>query len=70
MLKYVLSAALLMAASVAAAESAPASTSASNTSNLPVIVKNEPIGPNLCRLHFEDTTTKDVACDSVDNKKS
>lgn len=69
MFKYVLSAALLMAASVAVAETTPATTSASNDA-IPVIVKNEPIGPNLCRLHFEDATTKDVACDSADSKKS
>ncbi|OQX15625.1 MAG: hypothetical protein BWK73_06285 [Thiothrix lacustris] len=40
-----------------------ASTSASATkSAIQVIVQNEVIAPGLCRLHFEDASTKDVAC--------
>ncbi|EIJ35704.1 hypothetical protein [Thiothrix nivea] len=70
MFKYILSTALLMAVSVAAAESEPAKTTAATSSVMPVIVKNEPIGPQRCRLHFEDGNQKEVACDEADSGKS
>lgn len=29
---------------------------------MPVIIKNEAVAPGLCRLHFENATSKDVPC--------
>jgi hypothetical protein len=37
--------------------SAPAATK-----GLQVIVQNEAVAPGVCRLHFEDASTKDVTC--------
>lgn len=70
MFKVILSAALLMAVSVAAAESEPVKTTTATNSNVPVIIKNEPIGPNLCRLHFEDGNQKDVTCNATNSEQS
>lgn len=30
--------------------------------NMPVIVKNEAVAPGLCRLHFDDATSREVTC--------
>ncbi len=70
MFKFILSAALLIAASSATAGSEPVkTTNAASSRNIPVIVKNEVITPKLCRLHFEDGSRKDVAC-NANGKKS
>lgn len=45
-------------ASSAQLTSPPATTK----NNIRVIVQNEAIAPGLCRLHFENAETKDVAC--------
>ncbi len=47
----------------AAVASSDQLTSAPATKNsIQVIVQNEAIAPGLCRLHFENASTKDVAC--------
>ena len=45
------------------ADLTPASTFTS-VRNLPVIVKNEAIAKNICRLSFENGTSRDVPCDT------
>jgi hypothetical protein len=74
MFKCILSAALLVATSVAIADTntatVTASVTASATKTLPVIIKNEPLDTKICRLHFEDGTQKDVSCEMTTEKAS
>ncbi len=70
MFKYILSAALLVATSVAIADTNTATVTASATKTLPVIIKNEPLDTKMCRLHFEDGTQKDVSCEMTTEKAS
>lgn len=67
MYKLMLATALIMAVSVAAAETKPADVSSTHV--LPVILKSEAITPGVCRLHFEDGTSKDISCTKSDNQK-
>ncbi len=69
MFKLMLATALSMAVSVVAAETKPAGVS--STHNLPVILKSEAINPGVCRLHFEDGSSKDIniSCANADNQK-
>lgn len=62
MFKFVLTAtlSLMMFAAVASSDQLTATTASSH--KIQVIVKNEAVAPGTCRLHFEDDSTKDVAC--------
>ncbi len=51
---------LTVFAAVASSDQLASASATKNT--IQVIVQNEAIAPGLCRLHFEDASTKDVAC--------
>ncbi|EIJ35705.1 hypothetical protein [Thiothrix nivea] len=51
---------LMMFAAVAASDQLTTTPAAAH--KLQVIIKNESIAPGTCRIHFEDASTKDVAC--------
>jgi hypothetical protein len=70
MFKFILSAALLVASSVAIADTNAKEVTASTTKAIPVIIKNEQIDTTMCRLHFEDGTQKDVSCEMTTEKAS
>jgi len=70
MFKFILSAALLIATSAANADTTAPEVVASAAKAIPVIIKNEPLDPTMCRLHFEDGTQKDVACNTTTEKAS
>lgn len=59
MLKLFVSAALILLASVATANTDKPVVS---VHILPVIVKSDLIKPGVCRLYFEQGNTKDVPC--------
>ncbi|MEB4592627.1 hypothetical protein VSS37_16710 [Candidatus Thiothrix sp. Deng01] len=68
MIKIVLTVTLSLMMFAAVAASDQLTANASSAHKLQVIVQNETIGPGACRLHFEDNTTKDVACALVEGK--
>jgi hypothetical protein len=62
MFKFILTLTLSLTVFAAVASSDQLTSAPSAGKNLQVIVQNEAVAPGLCRLHFEDDTTKDVAC--------
>ena len=66
MLKFALIATvcLLPTFAIAADHNATAPAAATASHSLPVIVKNEVIDFNLCRLSFENGTSQNVSCTS------
>jgi hypothetical protein len=62
MFKFVLTAMLSLMMFAAVAASDQLTTASASSHKLHVIVKNETVAPDTCRLHFDDNTTKDVAC--------
>ncbi|WMP19181.1 hypothetical protein [Thiothrix lacustris] len=66
MLKFALIATvcLLPTFAIAADHNATAPVAATASHSLPVIVKNEVIDFNLCRLSFENGTSQNVSCAS------
>lgn len=70
MFKCIVSAALLIATFAASADTTAPEVVASATKAIPVIIKNEPLNTKMCRLHFEDGTQKDVACNATTEKAS
>lgn len=65
MFKVILAAVLLMTASATIADTATKSVDVTSNTKIPVIIKNEPVNPTVCRLHFEDGSQKEVACVSA-----
>lgn len=51
---------LTVFAAVASSDQLVSAPTTKNT--IQVIVQNEAIAPGLCRLHFENASTKDVVC--------
>lgn len=69
MFKLVLTAALSLTVLVAVASTEQQLQSNSASKHvLPVIVKNELVSPGLCRLHFENSASKDVSCSHNDHE--
>lgn len=62
MFKFILTLTLSLTVFAAVASSDQLTSAPASGKNLQVIVQNEAVAPGLCRLHFEDSTTKDVAC--------
>lgn len=64
--KYTIAAALLAMNSISLANSSGTEKEASANSvrNFPVIIKNEVIAKNTCRLSFESGKTRDVPCNT------
>lgn len=62
MLKFIVTLTLSLTVFAAVASSDQLASAPTSGKNLQVIVQNETVAPGLCRLHFEDTSTKDVAC--------
>jgi hypothetical protein len=67
MFKFILTATLSMMMFAAVASSDQLTSTSAPAHNIQVIVKNELVSPGLCRLHFENDTTRDVAC-KTDNQ--
>jgi hypothetical protein len=65
MFKFALTATLSLMMFAAVAASDQLTTASSPAHKMQVIVKSETVAPGTCRLHFEDATTKDVACKPV-----
>lgn len=51
---------LTVFAAIASSDQLVLAPASKNT--IQIIVQNEVIAPGLCRLHFENASTKDVAC--------
>jgi hypothetical protein len=62
MFKFILTAILSLMMFAAVAASDQLTSASASAHKVQVIVKNETVAPDTCRLHFEDNTTKDVAC--------
>ncbi len=67
--KFTLSIALFVISTTGLANTAApepdTQTAYTSVRNLPVIVKNEAIAHDSCRLSFEDGSSKDVPCDNT-----
>ncbi|MDQ5769788.1 hypothetical protein [Thiothrix subterranea] len=62
MFKFAVTLTLSLTVFAAVASSDQLASASATKSIVQVIVQNEAIAPGLCRLHFEDASTKDVAC--------
>ncbi|UOG93151.1 MAG: hypothetical protein L3K52_05315 [Candidatus Thiothrix sulfatifontis] len=62
MFKFAVTLTLSLTVFAAVASSDQLASAPTTKSTVQVIVQNEVIAPGVCRLHFEDTSTKDVAC--------
>ncbi|QQZ29456.1 hypothetical protein HMY34_12105 [Thiothrix subterranea] len=62
MFKFAVTLTLSLTVFAAVASSDQLASASATKSTVQVIVQNEAIAPGLCRLHFEDASTKDVAC--------
>jgi hypothetical protein len=62
MFKFAVTLTLSLTVFAAVASSDQLASASATKNTIQVIVQNEAIAPGLCRLHFEDASTKDVAC--------
>ncbi len=62
MFKFILTLTLSLTVFAAVASSDQLASAPTQGKSLQVIVKNEVVAPGTCRLHFENDTTQDVAC--------
>ncbi|OQX06695.1 MAG: hypothetical protein BWK73_30345 [Thiothrix lacustris] len=62
MLKFIVTLTLSLTVFAAVASSDQLTSAPTASKGLQVIVQNEAVAPGLCRLHFEDASTKDVTC--------
>ncbi|MGB3919397.1 hypothetical protein J9253_20330 [Thiothrix litoralis] len=63
MFKFIVTLTLSLTVFAAVASSDQLTAAPTQVKGLQVIVQNEAVAPGLCRLYFENDTTKDVACD-------